>query len=50
MRIIYWQFDAMAVIAVSTISEVLCGKRTLNRDHIGRLARYFHVSPDTFAF
>jgi HTH-type transcriptional regulator / antitoxin HigA len=37
-------------IAVSTISEVLRGKRTLNRDHIGRLARYFHVSPDTFAF
>ena len=37
-------------IAVSTISEVLGGKRTLNRAHIGRLARYFHVPPDTFVF
>ena len=37
-------------IAVSTISEVLRGKRTLNRAHIGKLARYFHVSPDTFVF
>jgi HTH-type transcriptional regulator / antitoxin HigA len=37
-------------IAISTISEVLRGKRTLNRAHIGKLARYFHVSPDTFVF
>ncbi len=37
-------------IAVSTISEVLRGKRNLNRAHIGKLARYFHVSPDTFVF
>jgi HTH-type transcriptional regulator/antitoxin HigA len=37
-------------IAVSTISEVLRGKRMLNRAHIGKLARYFHVSPDTFVF
>lgn len=37
-------------IAVSTISEVLRGKRALNRAHIGKLARYFHVSPDTFVF
>jgi len=37
-------------IAVSTISEVLRGKRTLNRAHIGKLARYFHVTPDTFVF
>jgi len=37
-------------IAVSTISEVLRGKRTLNRVHIGKLARYFHVTPDTFVF
>ena len=37
-------------IAVSTISEVLGGKRALNRSHIGKLARYFHVSPDTFVF
>jgi len=37
-------------IADSTISEVLKGKRSLNRSHIGKLARYFNVSPDVFAF
>jgi HTH-type transcriptional regulator/antitoxin HigA len=37
-------------IADSTISEVLKGKRSLNRNHIGKLARYFGVSPDVFAF
>lgn len=37
-------------IADSTISEVLKGKRCLNRGHIGKLARYFNVSPDVFAF
>jgi HTH-type transcriptional regulator/antitoxin HigA len=37
-------------IADSTISEVLKGKRCLNRNHIGKLARYFNVSPDVFAF
>ena len=37
-------------IAVSTLCEVLRGKRNLNRTHIGKLARYFHVSPDVFAF
>jgi HTH-type transcriptional regulator / antitoxin HigA len=37
-------------IADSTISEVLKGKRGLNRDHIGRLSRYFSVSPQVFAF
>jgi HTH-type transcriptional regulator / antitoxin HigA len=37
-------------IADSTISEVLKGKRSLNRSHIGKLARYFSVSPDVFAF
>ncbi len=37
-------------IADSTISEVLKGKRSLNRGHIGKLARYFNVSPDVFAF
>jgi len=36
-------------IADSTISEILKGKRSLNRKHIGKLARYFHVSPDVFA-
>jgi HTH-type transcriptional regulator/antitoxin HigA len=37
-------------IADSTISEVLKGKRSLNRNHIGKLARYFNVSADVFAF
>jgi len=37
-------------IADSTISEVLSGKRGLNRNHIGKLARYFNVSPEVFAF
>ena len=37
-------------IADSTISEVLSGKRSLNRTHIGKLARYFAVSPEVFAF
>jgi len=37
-------------IADSTISEILKGKRSLNRSHIGKLARYFKVSPDVFAF
>ncbi len=32
----------------STISEILAGKRALNRDHIRRLADYFHVSPAVF--
>ena len=37
-------------IVDSTISEVLKGKRSLNRHHIGILSRYFGVSPDVFAF
>jgi HTH-type transcriptional regulator/antitoxin HigA len=37
-------------IAESTISEVLAGKRVLNRAHIGRLARYFNVGPGAFSF
>lgn len=37
-------------IAESTISEVLAGKRKLNRAQIGKLARYFHVEPGAFAF
>ncbi len=36
-------------IAESTISEVLAGKRKLNRTQIGKIARYFHVSPGAFA-
>lgn len=37
-------------IAESTISEVLAGKRKLNRTQIGKLARYFHVEPGAFSF
>lgn len=36
-------------IAVSTISEVLSGKRRLRREHIARLARFFHVDQGVFA-
>jgi len=32
----------------STVSLVLSGKRQLNRDHIARLSRRFHVSPAVF--
>jgi HTH-type transcriptional regulator/antitoxin HigA len=35
-------------IAESTISEVLSGKRSLNRIHIARLAAFFHVEPGVF--
>ncbi len=37
-------------IAESTISEVLAGKRKLNRTQIGKLAQYFHVGPTVFKF
>jgi HTH-type transcriptional regulator/antitoxin HigA len=37
-------------IAESTVSEVLAGKRKLNRSQIGKLARYFRVSPAAFRF
>ena len=35
-------------IAESTISHILSGKRSLSRNHIARLAAYFHVSPAVF--
>jgi HTH-type transcriptional regulator/antitoxin HigA len=35
-------------IAESTISEILKGKRALNRRHIEVLSRHFHVSPAVF--
>ena len=38
-----------AGIAESTVSEVLAGKRKLNRAQVGKLARYFHVAPGAFA-
>ena len=35
-------------IAGSTISEILSGRRALNRTHIDKLSRYFHVDPGVF--
>ena len=35
-------------IAESTISSVLAGNRRLNREHIEKLARYFHVGARAF--
>ena len=32
----------------SIVSEVLSGKRELNKNHIRRLSRRFHVSPELF--
>jgi HTH-type transcriptional regulator / antitoxin HigA len=32
----------------SIVSEVLSGKRELNKDHIKRLSARFHVSPEVF--
>jgi len=37
-----------AGIAESTISEVLAGKRKLNRAQIVKLSHYFHVEPGVF--
>lgn len=37
-------------IAESTISAVLAGTRKLTREHVSKLARYFHVEPDVFSF
>jgi HTH-type transcriptional regulator / antitoxin HigA len=35
-------------IAESTMSEILAGKREMNRKHIEALARHFHVNPTVF--
>jgi HTH-type transcriptional regulator / antitoxin HigA len=32
----------------SVVSEILSGKRELNKDHIQRLSKRFHVSPEIF--
>lgn len=43
------QKDLVAEFGVeSTVSLVLAGKRQMNRDHIARLSRRFHVSPAVF--
>ncbi len=39
-----------AGIAESTLSEVLSGKRTLNRKQIGKLANFFGVGAEVFEF
>jgi HTH-type transcriptional regulator/antitoxin HigA len=35
-------------IAKSTLSQILAGRRSLNRNHITALARFFSVSPAVF--
>jgi HTH-type transcriptional regulator / antitoxin HigA len=44
------EVSAATGIALSTICEILSGKRRLNRKHIGKLAEYFNVSPGAFGF
>ena len=39
-----------AGIAESTVSEVLSGKRTLNRKQIGKFAKFFGVGASAFEF
>jgi HTH-type transcriptional regulator/antitoxin HigA len=43
------QKDLLEVFGTpSIVSEVMRGKRRLNRDHIARLSQCFHVSPELF--
>jgi HTH-type transcriptional regulator/antitoxin HigA len=43
------QKDLIDVFATpSIVSEVLNGKRDLNKDQIARLSKRFHVSPELF--
>lgn len=35
-------------IAAPTISDILAGRRALNRRHIGALARFFKIDPSVF--
>jgi HTH-type transcriptional regulator/antitoxin HigA len=37
-------------IAPATLAAVLAGTQRLTREHIGRLAHHFHVSPSVFTF
>ena len=46
--ITYTEVARGAGIAVSTISEILAGKRELNRTHIKKLATFFQVSGSVF--
>ena len=47
-RVTQSEVAAKAGIAESVISEILSGKRRLNRTQIGKLARFFHVAPGAF--
>ena len=42
------EFARRAEIAISTISEVISGKRRLTREHIDRISRAFNTPPDIF--
>jgi len=43
------QKDLVGVFGTASIvSEVPSGKRQLNKDHIKRLSKRFHVSPEMF--
>ena len=43
------QKDLVSVFGTpSIVSEVLSGKREMNKDHIKRLSARFHVSPELF--
>ncbi len=42
------QVALAAGIAVSTMSELVSGKRAINRTHIEKLAAYFNVEPGVF--
>lgn len=44
------ELAAATGIVNTTLSAVLHGKRLLNRDHIGRVAEFFGLSPTAFAF
>lgn len=47
-RVTQSQVAAGTGIAESVVSEILSGKRSLNRAQIGKLSRFFHVGPGTF--
>jgi HTH-type transcriptional regulator / antitoxin HigA len=43
------QKDLVDVLGTpSIVSEVLSGKREMNKDHIKRLSQRFHLSPELF--
>jgi len=42
-------FAKMVAISVSTVSEVISGKRRLTREQVGRVAESFKIAPTAFA-